>query len=245
LIAKPSPGVHILNGHILVREKGDPEIFRQLLQKLCKTVKLIPVGEAVEMIQRRTVPPEPYVAFTFDDGFEEQYTGIAPVLEEFGINAAFFIIPGFVDGDQAYRDNLYRTTFTRDRFLTSPKPPMTWEQIADLQKRGHIIGSHGMNHSGLLSAGTGILKEEIIKSKEVIESKTGAPCEYFAYPFGTKKGIGKEALKMAKENYLYVFSQSEYRKYFSFDGAVINRRHFEPFWSVRHVVYFLSANKKF
>ena len=43
----------------------------------------------------------------------------------------------------------------------------------------------------------------------------------------------------------YVFAQSVYKKYFSFDGKVINRRHFEPFWPISHMYYFLGCNKKY
>lgn len=32
----------------------------------------------------------PAVAFTFDDGFDDCYHEIAPVLDEFNVNAAFY-----------------------------------------------------------------------------------------------------------------------------------------------------------
>lgn len=41
------------------------------------------------------------IAFTFDDGWRDCYTQIAPQLEKYGINAAFFINPNFVDAAEA------------------------------------------------------------------------------------------------------------------------------------------------
>jgi hypothetical protein len=46
-------------------------------------------------------------------------------------------------------------------------------------------------------------------------------------------------LKIAKQHHRYIFSQDDYKHYFSFNGQVINRRHFEGDWKYRHVLYFL------
>lgn len=54
----------------------------------------------------------------------------------------------------------------------------------------------------------------------------------------------QSSIDIACKYYKYVFSQSDYKHYFSFGGRVINRRHFEPFWPVKHVSYFLSCHKK-
>lgn len=40
--------------------------------------------------------------------------------------------------------------------------------------------------------------------------------------------------------YKYVFSQSDYKHYLSYGDKVINRRHFEFWWSLSHILYFLS-----
>ncbi len=242
-MVKPSPGVHILNGHILHRENPGPENFRRLLKDLQRECRLLRIEEAVRMILTREIPAEPCVAFTFDDGFEEQYTAIAPVLEEFGINAAFFILPGFISGDETFREKLFREVFSIDGFLESPKAPMTWDQVHDLHKRGHVIGSHGMSHISLPGAGDDRIREEMAAG-DLIEAVTGEPCTWFAYPFGKPGGIGEEALALAEQRYQVIFSQSNYRHYFSFGNRVINRRHFEPCWPEKHVRYFLSTKRK-
>jgi len=236
--AKPARGVHILNGHYLSRSNAKAGVFQDQLGKLQKVCRLIRIEEAVSLLVNRTEVNEPLVAFTFDDGFEECATGIAPVLEAFNINAAFFINPNFIDGDAAYRDD-----FLTNIVDTPYKKPMTWRQIGDLHKKGHIIGSHTLDHLKLDTDDADILNLQLQKSKQIIESKINSHCEYFAYPIGGMNDLSGTALAVALKHYKYIFSQSDHRHNFSFDGAVINRRHFEPYWPVSHVNYFLSVNK--
>lgn len=236
--AKPAPGIHILNGHYLSRDTGDPQRFHDLLRHLQKQCSLVRIEEAVSLIVNRAKVNEPLVAFTFDDGFKEHATSIAPVIEEFGINAAFFINPGFIDGDAGYRKN-----FLKNIVMTPHKSPMTWEQIRELQQRGHIIGSHGQDHRRLNTDDLDMIDRELLVSKQTIEQHTGVPCIYFAYPYGGMADLSATALGMAQQRYRYIFSQSDHRRYHSFHGTVINRRHFEPFWPEEHVRYFLSVKK--
>ncbi len=152
----------------------------------------------------------------------------------------FFINPGFVTGDEGYIKN-----FTEHVVLTPGKRPMNWEQIADLQRRGHIIGAHTMDHYMINDSDLTKLDYQIGFCKSVIEQKLKVPCDYFAFPYGRLEHANPAAIEIATRYYKYVFSQSDYKHYFSFGGKVINRRHFEPFWPVNHVRYFLSSRKTY
>lgn len=241
--AQPKAGIHILNGHMIHRLYPDinaQEKFEILLETLGKWVTYVRIEEAVQMICRHEKPEKPLVAFTFDDGFEECYNRIAPVLEKFGTNGMFFINPGFVTGDEEYIKN-----FTENIVLTPGKKPMNWEQILDLQKRGHIIGAHTIDHYMINDHDLDKLDYQIGFCKSVIEQKSGVPCNYFAFPYGRLEHANPATIDIATRYYKYVFSQSDYKHYFSFNGKVINRRHFEPFWPVNHVKYFLSSQKTY
>lgn len=241
--SSPKRGVHILNGHMLTR--GTPDhysvnAFRSQLEELSKYTRFINFEQATALIlsgecHRVT---EPLVAFSFDDGFDEGYLYLAPILEDYGVNAAFFINPNYVDGDRDYISN-----FNSNIVLTPGKRPMRWPQICELHKRGHIIGAHTIDHYMIASDNIEELRHQIVDCKEIIELKLGAECEYFAFPFGRLEHASELSIRIATEVYKYVYSQSDYQHYFSFNGNVINRRHFEPFWPVSHVKYFLDCRK--
>ena len=235
----PQPGIHILNGH-RIEKSGDADAFRKMLTELSKTVTFIRIEDAVRMIIERQCPSMPLVAFTFDDGFMDDYDVFAPILEEFGVNALFFINPNYVEGNDEYIQN-----FDDNVVMTPDKRPMRWNQICELSKRGHIIGAHTMDHYMVNSDYKQILEYQINTCKGVIENHTDVPCDYFAFPYGKLSQANDLAISIACQKYKYVFSQSDYKHYYSFSCKVINRRHFEPFWPIAHVKYFLSCKKTY
>lgn len=239
IFCNPAPGIHILNCH-RIKDNESPEQFKKVLQHLATKARLVKIEDAIELIESKQNVLEPIIAFTFDDGFMECYTHFAPILEEFGVNGLFFINPNYASGDDTYIEN-----FDNNIVMTPGKRPMRWEQITELHKRGHVIGAHTMNHFMINSDDEEKLTYEIGKCKVVIEEKLGVPCAYFAFPYGKLSHANQKAIDIASNTYECVFSCSDYKHYFSFDGKVINRRHFEPFWPISHIDYFLSCKKKF
>ena len=239
-LSKPANGIHILNGHRIQNEL-EPETFRKLLAQLSKYVEFVRIENAIKMIldNENKSYPHPYVAFTFDDGFMECYDYFAPELEKYGVNALFFVNPNYVEGDSNYVDKFNNTIV-----MTPNKIPMRWEHLTELSARGHIIGAHTIDHYMINTNEIDILKFQIENCKHIIEQHIGMPCEHFAFPYGKLSHANETAINIACRTYKYIFSQSDYKHYFSFDGRVINRRHFEPFWPINHLKYFLSCNKK-
>lgn len=238
-VAKPAPGIHILNGH-RIEDEAEPGTFRQMLEELSTYVSFIRIEDAVEMIERKEQPSKPMVAFTFDDGFMECYEIFAPVLESFNTNALYFINPNYVESDENYIQH-----FNNEIVLTPNKLPMRWEHLKELTKRGHVIGAHTMDHFMIDSTDVPVLRYQIETCKQVIEENMKQACSYFAFPYGKLSQANQLSIEIATKTYPHVFSQSDYKHYFSFNGTVINRRHFEPFWPAKHVKYFLSCKKSY
>ena len=239
--SKPSPGVHILNGHFLSRNNNaSHEIFESLLTNLKRNgVEYINFDEAASRIFKNEIPDNQcLVAFSFDDGFEECFTKIGPVLDKFNIKAAFFVNPGVIEGNDAYKNHF------KENVVLTDKNPMSWEQVQSLHQQGHTIGAHTIDHQNLNSDDISMLEHQIGNCKKTLEERLAYKCKYFAYPFGKLEDISEKAVDIAKMHHDYVFSQSNYRHYFSFNGKIINRRHFECDWPYKHVVYFLKDKSK-
>lgn len=236
--ATPKPGIHILNGHFLSLDTDkSSQVFSDLLDKLAEAgVSFTDFEYAVRQINSRRFPEDRcLVAFSWDDGFEECFTKIKPVLDSRAIRAAFFINPNFVDGDTEYRNH-----FT-GKVVRVDKPPMSWEQIRILHSEGHTIGAHTLDHLSLNSNDIEFLTRQIVGCRERLAGELSDNIDHFAFPFGRLEHISAMGVETACNTYPFVYSQSNYRHYFSFDGKVINRRHFECDWPVRHVLYFLKS----
>jgi len=232
-------GVHILNSHYIGRKNLSPTVFRELLYKLSKHAEFIKIENAILLIKEGKPINKKLIAFTFDDGFEECYTKIAPILKEFNTNAAFFINPGFIDGDTLYKNN-----FLTNIVHTPNKDPMSWDMIRKLHHDGFIIGNHTLDHKKLLGLTDLEIQKQIIDSKKIIEEQINAPCNYFAWTYGRLTDINELALNTALKTHKFVFSGDNYKKYYSFNNRVFNRRHIEGDWPIAHVKYFLSYTKE-
>jgi hypothetical protein len=238
----PKKSIHVLNSHYVTSDfikNTDYNIFDNFLKTISKHCKLISIQEATNSIYtRNTEVDKPLVAFTFDDGFEECYTVIAPLLEKYNIKGAFFINANYIQSTLEYQKQF------NERIALQSKKPMTWEQITDLHKRGHVIGSHNLDHTNMAELNEIELDFQINENKKILEHKLNYSCDYFAWTYGQMKHFPKNALKKALKFHKYIFSATNYKNYFSMDNQVINRRHVEANWPKTHINYFLSVNKK-
>jgi len=119
------------------------------------------IREIVRDMFGRLVDIPKYVAITFDDGFEVQYTN-AKRLKEMGIPATFFITTNYM-GKSGY---------------------MTWDQVKEIVNMGHEVGSHTISHPHLPTLSEEDIEREVGESKDIIEEKVGVTPESFAYPYG-------------------------------------------------------------
>lgn len=242
---KPSPFIVILNGHMINwyhDNDMDGDRYATLLMNLKKYCNFVNIEDAVRMIVNHESVNRCTVAFTFDDGWSDCYTQIAPQLEKFGVNAMFFINPNAADAAEK-DDTLYMQNFASKTTRIPGKIPMNWSQILDLQSRGFLFGAHTLDHYCINDDNIEELKHQICDCRVRIEEKLGVPCDYFAFPYGRLEHANPLSIDIACNCYKYVFSQSDHKHFFSFGGRVINRRHFEPFWPISHVRYFLSAKR--
>jgi peptidoglycan/xylan/chitin deacetylase (PgdA/CDA1 family) len=62
---------------------------------------------------------------------------------------------------------------------------MSWDQIRELQRAGHEIGSHSLTHPLLPDLSDAQIRDEIFTSRSRLESVTGASVSSFCYPNGS------------------------------------------------------------
>jgi len=99
---------------------------------------------------------------TFDDGYESDFHTALPSLGKYGFKAVTFITASLV-GKPGY---------------------LTWEKIRALGKAGFSVQSHSFNHRFLTTLAPAELLDELRRSKETIEDRTGGKVEFIAAPGG-------------------------------------------------------------
>lgn len=120
----------------------------------------------------KPVPVKP-VVLTFDDGYEDTYTIVYPVLKEYGFAGTVYINPG----DMGKR--------------------LTWEQVKEMQDNGITIASHGYDHVRMNELSTSEQADNIVKAQKVLKEKLGIDNLWFCYPYGRETEYTQ---KVAKEN---------------------------------------------
>lgn len=104
------------------------------------------------------------VGITFDDGFEDNYTYLFPLLKKHQIKI---------------------TLFAAQQSVFPGKPMLCEAQIKEMSVSGLVeFGGHTVNHIDLNATAAAAAEAEIQANKQWLESTTGQPCRAFAYPFG-------------------------------------------------------------
>ena len=162
--------------------------------------RTITVEQLTQAIYFGAQLPSRPILLTFDDGSETIYTEALPVMQTYGFTGTAYIVYNYI-GATRYMDKA---------------------QIRALYEAGWEIGSHSVSHHDLTKRPAS-QEEEIVKSRQRLESYLGVPIRSFAYPFGAydsnalklvnlagyiaAMGLGDKSAQ-GKENIFYLYRQS-------------------------------------
>jgi peptidoglycan/xylan/chitin deacetylase (PgdA/CDA1 family) len=153
----------VLYTHEVPSQPAFRSLARGLLAAGYRPTSLASVDAA--MAGAADVPPRCLV-LSFDDGLYSQFANALPVLSELGLPGVFFDLPGFADGVHRYMG-----------------PP----ELQALVAAGQEVEAHTCNHPNLPlleRRNLNAFYAELQDCKALLESITGQPVSYVAYPFG-------------------------------------------------------------
>jgi peptidoglycan/xylan/chitin deacetylase (PgdA/CDA1 family) len=148
-----------------------PELFEEHLKRLADNgVKVISMQDFLAWRRNeKSIPPKSAI-ITVDDGYVSTFEAARPILKKFGYPWTVFIYT---------------------KFIGSGGKSISWEQLAALRDEGVEIGCHTASHVNLRDprgkspeAYNAWLRDEIIASRQLIETKLAIKCAVFAYPEG-------------------------------------------------------------
>lgn len=194
----------------------------------------------------------PFVVFTFDDGYIDMFTQVYPLFKKYNIPFSIYITTDFVEHKMIvwwyileeilleskkltfeyngetftyrYKNHQERyNTFleVRNFILDSSmdeyhakidiifkqyiiankysKIFLNWDQIEQLSNDPLVtIGSHSQSHFNLANLSNNSVLNDLIQSKQLIESKINKTINHFAYPFGSQNEFNNQTIETVK-----------------------------------------------
>jgi len=149
--------------------------FEQQLRLLAELGwEVVDVAAALAGLSSPQRLPPRSALITFDDAFASLAGDARACLTAFGFPGAVFVPTEFV-GD--------RNRFDANTDLP-PEPICDWEQLARLDRAGLSVQSHAVSHRPFSELDLESQREELGRSKALLESKLDKPIEVFSFPYG-------------------------------------------------------------
>ena len=157
----------------------DPETFESQLKALKKAgyYTLTP-EEAYRILAKNEVPKgKKFVWLTFDDGVEDFYTIVYPLLKKYKMTATNNIITDFT---QKEKENV-----------------LTFDQIKEMKNDGLTFESHTVNHPDLANSSLETQKNELVASKRLLDKVLDQNTSVIVYPSGRYSQVTIDQAKKA------------------------------------------------
>ena len=220
----------------------DEEIkFDKLLKKLSLTHQFISYSDGVDKILENSID-KPYINISFDDGFKNNIQA-AEILNEYGVKACFFVNPSIVEPKSFNEVEKY----CKKRLNFPPVEFMNWNDIEKLQKMGHEIGSHTMEHINIANTNKDIFVEDCAKTFEILLKNCGE-VKHFALPYGRFFHFNEVAREIVFNAGFTSCATAERGCHINHDRLLLNkelcirRDHVVLDWKIDHIMHFLPKN---
>jgi peptidoglycan/xylan/chitin deacetylase (PgdA/CDA1 family) len=187
--ARPRAVVRVLTYHRFGPIARDPfcvspEDFEAQVAQLAAEGRAVSLDDLRAFALGRRDLPDDACLVTMDDGYASMLEVALPILARHRVPAVAFVTASFVGAP---------------RIDGQPEPFLDVGGLRALHAGGMSIGSHAFTHRSIGRLPDEEAREELRRSRRVLEDHLGAPVTSFAYPFGTH-GDFSEATDRALED---------------------------------------------
>ncbi|MDQ3671059.1 MAG: polysaccharide deacetylase family protein [Actinomycetota bacterium] len=169
------------------------------------------------------LPPKA-VLLTFDDGYRDNLVNALPILRRHGYPAVLFVPIGFLDDTRPlpHEESL--------RLLGVRNETVDWGELAELEKGGIRIESHGIGHKPLSELEPDEATREIALSKLRLEERLEREVEAFAFVKGSLADYRPEHASLVQQaGYKLAFTSVSGANASTSDRFRLRRYNVEPY----------------
>jgi peptidoglycan/xylan/chitin deacetylase (PgdA/CDA1 family) len=174
-------------------------------------------------VDEKPLPPRA-VLITFDDGYYDNLENAARVLGTYGYPAVLFVPIGYL-GD--------RLPLPHEERLAAQgilNRTIDWDEVAELERQGIRIESHGISHRPLADLEVDEAAREIALSKFRLEERLGRPVRAFSYVKGSEAHYKPVHLSLVRQaGYDLAFTAVSGANSPSTDPLQLRRYNIEPY----------------
>ena len=142
--------------------------------------QVIDITTFLRSLSKPDTLPEKTALITFDDGYCSVRDIALPLLQHFGYPAVLFVPTDYIG-----RYNTF------DNGIEPEEAICDWDCLQELMRHGVSIQSHGASHRRFSEISPNEQKDELIRSKDILQNNLGSPVELMAFPYGDD-GMDKE-----------------------------------------------------
>lgn len=157
--------------------------FERQLRYLRSFGEFISMDDAVALITGARPIDGRYFCVSFDDGFANCHSNMLPITAALGVPVIIYLPTSYTGLDARVPEEGERIA----RFYPeAPRlvPFLSWEQCRAMLAGGVSFGSHTHSHANLMRSTQEKIRDELRRSKALIEERLGIACRHFACPWG-------------------------------------------------------------
>jgi peptidoglycan/xylan/chitin deacetylase (PgdA/CDA1 family) len=168
--------------------------------------------------------PSQAVLITFDDGYHDNLDNAARVLKKYGYPGVLFVPIGYLDDRQPLP---HEERLAAQGILNRT---IDWEEMADLERAGIRIESHGISHRPLADLELDEAAREIALSKLRLEERLQRSVRAFSYVKGSEAHYKPVHLSLVRQaGYDVAFTAVSGSNSPSTDPLQLRRYNIEPY----------------
>jgi len=221
--------------------------FKEQVAFLKRQFHIIAPSALIDYYNGSLRPEKCSLLFTFDDGLKNNLYA-ADVLNQNGVKALFFVVPGFIDTSVNEQKRFYLQNIRPhiDPAIDGEPEDLTaisWQELKVLRAAGHEIGAHTLTHT-LLARNSSLQnsENEILVCKTRIETELNCKVDAFCSINNTLESTGKKEKELIEKNYAFHFTTLPGYNAPDPNRHFIKRRNVECFWPKGAFYYALGRS---